>query len=158
MKTLLVLSMLLVSGLAHSEVLPANKFNDVIQAIKDSLNVRDLNCIEVISRTKLKASVISWKAFDATNPTLIISENEQPAITIHSAPREDKSHGVTYLESSAKITTSSDYTLVEKIEMVQYENSKVVRKNVGTLINPKYEDVLIQGDIYQKIECDLFTL
>lgn len=154
MKTLLVLSILVISGLAHSEVLPANKFNDVIQAIQDSLNVRDLTCIEVKSGTKLKASAISWKAFDAFNPTLIISENEQPAITIHSAPREDKNLGVTFLDSSAKITTNSDYTLLEKIELVQYENSKVVRKNVGTLINPKYEDVLIQGDIYQKVECN----
>lgn len=144
-QTIIILSMLGISSFAHSEVVPANKLNDVIQAIKDSISAKDLNCVDSVSGTSLKASKLNWDAVSSAE--LKINENQQPVIVLHN--EADAGH----YDTTVEVTTNEDYTIVEEITGIQYKDSTIVRKNVGTIVNPKYENIRVAGQILQKIEC-----
>ena len=86
-----------------------------------------------------------------------INENEQPVIVLHEDAFMDTVNDVKHFDTTIEVTTNSDFTLVEQIEGVQYHDSTTTstRKNVGTIINPKYETVTTtsKGKLYQKVEC-----
>ena len=150
MKTIILLSMLVTSSFAYSEVVPSDRLSDVIQAIKDSFITKDLDCTETVSGRNTKASTLNWDAVSGAE--LTINENQQPVIVLHrDASQQDSEYE--YYDTTIKVTTNSDYTVVEEIQATQNESPKIIRKNVGTIINPIYKDIQVKGKLYQKVEC-----
>jgi hypothetical protein len=150
MKTIILLSLFSFSSFAHSEVVAADKFHDVVQAIKDSLSTKDLACNESVQNVNFKASTIDWDFLPRAE--MKINENQQPVIIFH--------RDGTY-DTTVEVTTNSDFTVVEEIKVIQnvkpVTNTTTTRKNVGTILNPKYEtkteSVTIKGYLHSKTEC-----
>jgi hypothetical protein len=153
MKTIILLSMFSFSGLALSEVIPAGQKNDVIQAIKDSLKSKDLDCVGTDEGRdiKLKASALNLDAV-LFSAELKINENVQPAIVFHA---DYSRHS---WDSTLEVYTNSDFSVVEKIKASHYgqPTTSTTRKNVGTILNPKYETITItiKGKLVEQVECN----
>lgn len=140
MKFLSILA-LVFSVSAMAEVLPPAAAKQVISATRDALAVKDLSCMNKLNSWTGKASEINWVVFDDASVT--INEEGQPVLTIvkMSEPRE-------YV---AYVTTNDALTLVENIVIKTSSISKV-RRNIGTIPRPRYEDVL-ERKLLEDIEC-----
>jgi hypothetical protein len=120
--------------------------DDIIQAITDSLIVKDLNCVDSVSGEKFKASTLNWDGFSGFGLELKTNEHEIPVIVLKITDT-----------MTIELTSNSDLKVVEQIEAIRYNRSTTTstRKNVGTIINPKYETVIVntKGTLAEQIIC-----
>ena len=110
------------------------KFEDISKAVKDSFSVRDLNCKK--DGVNYMASKIDWNGLDSSNTKVEIKEGRQPVVVFY---HTNKDQSILHIE----ITTNSDYTLVERLQSFTITQQKI-KKNVGTIINPRYEEVVTE--------------
>lgn len=148
MKALAFSFMLLTSLQTYAIDLDNPTVPDVVRAIKDSLAQNDLNCVEIVKNTSLKASLLRLN--NLLNYEMIINEGQQPVITFLS-PADSKS---TY-ETTVLVTTTPDYMMVTGIETEQFKVTKTARvENTGTIINPKYETVeTVKRELTERVIC-----
>lgn len=130
MKTLIAFSLMLVCQFAFANPLPKKEGDLVIRAIRESLRSNDLKCVQSVG-AEFKAADLNWR-FVSENGLVTINEGEQPVIKIIA---ED---GRT--EFDLDFTTNEEITIVTKISGQVASISKGVR-NVGTIINPRFEEV-----------------
>ena len=142
MKFLLLLSLMTFSRFSFS----AEETN-VVNAIFDSLISHDLNCInltendsKVFKATKLKVSDLDYKHVQMT-----IDEKQQPVITFFLVDWDEHEELVT-------IATNSDLNIVKEIKWTKNSVIKTKSKNLGTITNPRYEDIIVRTEFYN-IEC-----
>ncbi len=141
MKFALLLSILCFSSVSFSQEL--TKIDEVIGAIKDSLANKDLECHDSISGRIFKASALNFDAITILKSTISINESQQPVITFSS---ENSLQSII-----VEISTNSDQTIVEKIKIAN-NDIETKRKNVGTITNPRYEQV-ISKKLTESVEC-----
>ena len=141
MKTFIVLSLLIFSSLAHSQMLASNNVDDVIQAIKASLVIKDLDCVDPEFDSNFESSRMKWDVVSGGD--LTINENQQPVIVLHKINPSKSNPSISY-DIKIEVTTNLDYTQVEKIYGTSYTNT-MTKVNTGTIINPKYEDKVVSS-------------
>lgn len=141
--------MLVTSSFGYSQSIPMGQLSNIMQAIKDSLLIKDLDCHEVVNNLNFKASTLEWSALNGL--AISINEKQQPAIEIHRIAFKESD--AKFLDTTIKITTNSDHTIVEEISGSQYEIVTIAKQNIGTIINPIYKNISIKGKLYQQIEC-----
>ncbi|WPU63691.1 hypothetical protein [Peredibacter starrii] len=141
MKLIFALSLILVCQFAFANHLPEKQGDLVIRAIRQSLETNDLKC-DQNSGYEFRASGLHWK-FISEHGLVFIIEGEQPVIKLVA---EDGS-----TEFLLDITTNEDFTIVTKISGQVSNISKSVR-NVGTIINPRFEEVTLRTGI-NKVIC-----
>jgi len=81
--------------------------------------------------------------FDRYSQELIVNKNGQPVVTFEKIGEDGKDENEGYKSRNRQfleITTNADHTIVLKMEFTEYTREVVGTKNVGTLIEPKYED------------------
>jgi diaminopimelate epimerase len=131
MKLLIVLS-LLMANLAFAAPVEEAQGKLVIQAVLDSLSVHDLDCLTV-KNVKRKASDLNWGSIRSLYKVDVNSYGIQPLIT------------ASYVETGrseyvVQFTTNKEETQVTRI-VYQSHALRKSNVNVGTLSNPKYEEV-----------------
>lgn len=143
MKTIFGLSLILLSQLSLAEVLPREEAQQVAQAVKESLDSSDLQCKGKQRNTK--ASNIDWSylttEFSDAVRTVSVS-NDQPSIIV--------TVGNESSEVIATFTTNEDDTSIIKVQTESFEITKV-RKNTGTLLKPRYEDIITRKPLVTMI-------
>jgi hypothetical protein len=142
MRKLFFLATLLASSMSFAESIPVTNKPELIRAIQDALNVNDLVCTQTVGGSHvLPASMWSWSYYVDFN--MKINESEQPAITISDV--KDTYEQYFYLKTDRTFT---------EITSIIFEQStlKKVSKNVGTIIRPKYENV-VEKKLIQKWIC-----
>lgn len=143
MKKLIVLSLLLSSQLSFARILPDDEAAAVMHAIVDASKESKLTCEfkdanGVVNNTKPILEAFTWDAFylsEETQTQMSVNEEvESPVITI-----KRKIPNATFVEET-QVTLNSDMTKVTHFNYRSF-GVKVVSKNVGTILKPKYEQV-----------------
>lgn len=139
MKFVLLLSLISFSSVSFAKESASNA--EVIQAIKDSLSVKNLNCLDSVTGQSFRASESQWDNIAAAQMT--INQDQQPVLTFKST--EPKS------EMIVTVTTNSDLTIVEEIKAVVSSFTKTT-KNVGTIVKPQYKEIITKN-VLSNIKC-----
>lgn len=147
MKMLLIVAITLSSQLSFArEVQSEEQKQDIVRAIKESLAVQDLDCIETVTSRTSKASKLNFFILPASK--LTINETGQPVLTFKS-----ESETSSYI---AKISTNDNFTIVTKI---MFKSEKLTKKttsrNTGTIVKPNYiNEVTLTREITQELICE----
>ena len=141
MKKMFALSLMLLCQFAFATPLPRKDGDLVIRAIRESLQSNDLKCVPSAG-VEFKSSGLNWR-FVSENGLVTINEGEQPVIKIIA------DDGKT--EFDLDFTTNEEITIVTKITGQVASISKGLR-NVGTIINPRFEEVTLRTQV-NKIIC-----
>lgn len=142
MKWTLVAALTLLSQGVFAQALPAKQGAPVIQAVRDSLTINDLNCVEEISRYALRASQLNWSALKGGEVS--VNEKVQPVIKIKVIGNEREIIGL--------VTTNAELNQVLNIEITVSDIIKELR-NMGTITRPRYEEITIRKRI-ESIKCN----
>lgn len=140
MKFVLLLSLISISSITFASEIASQA--DIVQAIKDSIANKDLDCIQSDKKT-YKASSIDFDVLVNNGFVMTINENEQPLLTFTLVTDTE--------EDIVKIATNSDLTSIESIKSVSnvFKKEKV---NTGTIIRPHYEEKTVKK-FDSSIEC-----
>lgn len=125
--------------------------NEILDAIIDSLKKHDLNCVNTVKGSKMKASKLNIKDVFNKNYTLTVSsDRSQPLIFL------EKIGALNSMKNKNQMTVTTDESMkvVTKINALSYDNVTRERVNVGTIIEPIYKEIVVDGAPFEIINCE----
>lgn len=133
MKIILLLSLISFSSLSFSNEDVSKA--DVVVAIKDSIEIKDLDCTQTDFKESFKASSVDLSSLQSEPYKMDINQSQQPVITF-SLIRDNHEYDIL-------ITTNADFTSVKEITSTDYiiTTKKI---NTGTIIKPHIEEKIVK--------------
>ncbi len=154
MKKLLIGLVVFGSMSVFANTFELNASNDEIRdAIIESLKTTKLSCINWLSSWQFEASTLEISKYFGKDYTLKISPIELPPILIQMQKSKIQDDGAK-IRSLMKVYLSQDLKYVTHLDIKSFKNDKRVLVNIGTILEPKYQEQIINGNLFEDIICD----
>jgi len=132
---------------AHANDLLSIDKNAVLTEVLVSLGAHPLQCVNKVDGKIYNTSQLNIKGVLGEDFDLTIHQSEQPVIIILKKFTNDNSTQL------FQVSTDSLYKTVIGIETLHRHAPVVSKVNVGTIIDPVYQEITVEGVVMEQLSC-----